>query len=1715
MDVKKVLLPSLGKKMMGDFPAWAIIDEARRIVTVDYHPAFETLYPRGSKIPCRIVYGKSSPRIELDWEEIYANIYEDECEYEFNAIQLEEDERLYTKKLLVKDDYGFEFYLFKPSAEDRSKVGGKVTCRVDSVSDNGLELSSITGGQIEDEDAWLEKEILFDKLHDARVEAFKVFNDRDFRGVWQSVIDKYPDTAHFIYELLQNADDAMATDVTILLDKKSLIFKHNGTVHFSITDVEDKKITPGHINSITAIGASTKSDNDSTNKIGKFGIGFKSVFQYTDAPEVYDEHFRFRINHYIVPERIAQDHPRRDQGETLFLIPFKNPQAAYKEIGAKLKVLANGTLFLHNLTRIRWKDLETRESKQFSKTITESFESERGILLEKLSLADYDKSRNVLMFSRVVDLGEEGRHKIYAGYYLHPDGAIDTTIRPKVHCFFPTSESFNVCLIFHAPFLLVDNRQQIKPNEKVNEKLVDELGHLAANTLCELRDLGLREGNLILNHNIEKIVRWNEVSRYSYGWHDVDRSIIQPKVIVDACLDKIKNEELLLSVDQTYMKGPQSYKVSPKSLASLITTTQFRQLRKAGDKIGILCEKLNDLYYYGIEDDIEIKEYSTEDFAKDITPEFMKGQPIAWINRLFTFLNNEVRNSWNPDERNPYFLYSPIVETSNGEWVSPFVEGRVNVFSEGDPKEYNVISQNMIGSKPAMKFLSDIGCKEPDLLDHIINHVLPKYKDEDAEFEEDMILSDFNLILKYYKGASLEARESLLDKAGGMLVIGAKNIKGEQVVLPPGEVFLDTEDLKRYFKGNESVFFFDNIFYKTILRDFGRDLVEEFLEGIGILTSPNVESTSRNDREQLNDHQREQIGYRSSTRGITVIDYNIQGLNKAIAHIQEKADAISFWRIVSAIPLNSYSKGIYKYFYRRDLRACFDSHAIELLRNKKWIIIDGNTYKPAEISLEKFVDARYEVNYELCELLGIKKHELNLAAAGASKEQIENERLGAIAAANGLTAEDLLQLAADKKKRENLQKAAERREKMADIISDNRRDLQNTGDDSFVNTKEPSKSQKSDDRKAAERQERLQEQKDKALNDIARNEEYELLRSQVKDLPRYSKEWFEALLELEYKNDVPKDSAGNTKAISIAFGKVVPDPVSDRVFILKNPSRPIPIEIETIERIEVHFEFMNDEDKSIVFEVASVRDFTLRLKAKAADARALAKINWEKCTRATVNANNPTELIGKLITAFKELDVEDGFDFKENLEDNISFVFGPPGTGKTTYVARQICDLMKQEDCCKILVLTPTNKACDVITEKIATFANYPGWLGRFVATGSEIIESSGLLCNRDSELDEEDKCCLVSTIARLPYDGFQRLGGAPRLRDIDWNYVIIDEASMIPLAQIVYAIYRFSPYAKIIIAGDPLQIPPIASEEEWKEENIYTMVHLDRFDNPKTEPIQFEITNLTTQYRSIPAIGEVFSKYSYNGLLQHHRTQDDHLKVDIAGLPLKPINFIQFRVEKYDNIYGPKKLSGSNVQIYSVLLVTEICKYVASHCEEGKQLNIGIICPYVAESQMIERLIEQLDSIPETIHFSVGTIHGFQGDECDMVFVVFNPPKAMASQPDKIMLNKKHIINVAISRARDYLFLLIPHKDTEGYANLREINTLGRIVISTCQGEYQFFTSDDIERILFGRTKYLEENTFVTSHQMANVYTEAGVKYEVRIDDNSVDVQISDVEML
>lgn len=105
---------------------------------------------------------------------------------------------------------------------------------------------------------------------------------------------------------------------------------------------------------------------------------------------------------------------------------------------------------------------------------------------------------------------------------------------------------------------------------------------------------------------------------------------------------------------------------------------------------------------------------------------------------------------------------------------------------------------------------------------------------------------------------------------------------------------------------------------------------------------------------------------------------------------------------------------------------------------------------------------------------------------------------------------------------------------------------------------------------------------------------------------------------------------------------------------------------------------------------------------------------------STVQSKSCTSLKNE----FDNLPYGDDYNFRDGLTDNLSFVFEPPGTGKTTRLAEIIRHKMEL-DSCRILVLAPTNKACDVLTRKpIETSKDGYGWLGRFVATGEEFIES-------------------------------------------------------------------------------------------------------------------------------------------------------------------------------------------------------------------------------------------------------------------------------------------------------------------------------------------------------------------------------------------------------
>jgi superfamily I DNA and/or RNA helicase len=170
---------------------------------------------------------------------------------------------------------------------------------------------------------------------------------------------------------------------------------------------------------------------------------------------------------------------------------------------------------------------------------------------------------------------------------------------------------------------------------------------------------------------------------------------------------------------------------------------------------------------------------------------------------------------------------------------------------------------------------------------------------------------------------------------------------------------------------------------------------------------------------------------------------------------------------------------------------------------------------------------------------------------------------------------------------------------------------------------------------------------------------------------------------------------------------------------------------------------------------------------------------------------------------------------------------------------------------------------------------------------------------------------------------------------------------------------------------------------------------------------------------------------------------------------------------------------------------------------------TIGIICPYRAQATLIQKLVEK-ELKNEQVKVHVGTIHGFQGDECDLIICLFNSSLRIP-QSSNLFLNKLNIINVAISRARDRLVIIMPDDSTEGIENLTTLNRL--VSISKQQnGNLTTFSSEDIEETLWHSRSYIKDRTFVTGHHEVNVYGASTHPYHVRAEDRALDIQINKV---
>ena len=334
-----------------------------------------------------------------------------------------------------------------------------------------------------------------DEVRAKRQKLADVLIDDDYSGIRAIVEELYPDRAHFIYELLQNAEDTNAHKASFSLYADRLVFEHDGS-----------PFSEENVWAITNIGKGTKAGDEDA--IGRFGVGFKAVFAYTETPRIWSPTYSFEISSLVLPSELL---PTSDSGKlTRFEFPFNSPKKparqAYAEVHSALRALSEDTLlFLSHINVIEWR------VNGGSRGAVERIEhNEHHVEVIKDDSDGRRKASHYLRFAQPVTNLKKQRLAIAfcletlpSATRVEPNASIDQRFRivparpGRVAIFFPAEkETSGLRFHLHAPFVPELSRASVK-DTPANEPLFRQLEDLIAESLHTIRKLGLLSGDFL------------------------------------------------------------------------------------------------------------------------------------------------------------------------------------------------------------------------------------------------------------------------------------------------------------------------------------------------------------------------------------------------------------------------------------------------------------------------------------------------------------------------------------------------------------------------------------------------------------------------------------------------------------------------------------------------------------------------------------------------------------------------------------------------------------------------------------------------------------------------------------------------------------------------------------------------------------------------------------------------------------------------------------------------------------------------------------------------------------------------------------------------------------------------------------------------------------------------------------------------------------------
>lgn len=803
----------------------------------------------------------------------------------------------------------------------------------------------------------------------------------------------YSSDAHFIFELIQNAEDnvyqADQPSLSLTLTKTdptgtknsngALIFQNNET-GFSIENV----------NAICAVGKSTKSKFQGY--IGEKGIGFKSVFRITSMPHILSNGYRFSLPEYdletklgfIVPTWIEKNIEGIDPNQTTIILPLDKTEFNYEKIEAMLRDIEPETiLFLSKLRKLTvttetGDDIAIIKDDSKNPLIQVSVEGKRAgkSVSEIYEFLVYPKR-----FSVPQNITHEKRSRITVrevtiAYPLNNENQS----AGKVFAYLPITLNSGLPLLINADFTLTSSRESVQKDQPWNQWLAGCVAKLTGETLEGLK-----------GHNHLDIGFLEKLSKGVLNLNEKD--LLYP--IFNEVCNAFKNKELLPADDGAFIKS-QSAKLDRSSdLRKLLNQDQLTSLFRLPYVVKWLSADITETLAPNLIlllKKLDVEEVRPEKFVSLLTDDFLEKQDDTWIVTFYVFFKNK-EDLW--EKPTAPLRKRKIIRLEDNSHVVPFSNGKPNAYlpTENSSESQTIkksIFFNQASTEFLKEFLKKLGIRERDLFTEVTEFILPKYglprygqSEILISFEENIsdLRKIFNLLnteirLEEQKqtGTNLNIEDEsdrvaklsiLLEKLGpsDRLYEAVKDVSVLSILpfilslfqlvkasnglitkyWPPQNTYLNSPELRHYFEGNSQAWLVadeyperDKLFFSLFLK------VNEDPKG------PSIGEGKIEIPKKAGD-----ILYK---QGLSGYDPNVKidGLEHALTTLTHQKSAFIWNKI--ALKYASCIRGIIEESFRKNSKERWQKHDVSafgnLLMESAWLPNSAGSFsKPREITL--------------------------------------------------------------------------------------------------------------------------------------------------------------------------------------------------------------------------------------------------------------------------------------------------------------------------------------------------------------------------------------------------------------------------------------------------------------------------------------------------------------------------------------------------------------------------------------------------------------------------------------------------------------------------------------------------------------------------------------------------------------------------------------------